>query len=494
VSANGHAALIDLHVASDSGIEPVVQAVRAANGRDGIAVAVTGTHTLGNDLSTMSSNDLRRGEIDFGLPIALVILILVFGAMVAGLTPVAMAVISIAVGMGIASVLSRAFGLSVFIVEMMVGMGLALGIDYALFVISRFREERGHGLTTGEAVRRSSATAGRAVLFSGSTFAVALLGLFLVPTNVMRSLAAGAIIVGVVSVAAALTLLPAVLTIMGDRINALRVPFLARNLGRADVGESRIWRSAISRVMRHPGISLTLAAGFMALLAVPVLGLHIGQSGVATLPDSVPAKQGYLAINHYFAGQDPNPVEIVTVGSRPAVRADLAKLGSVLARDPRFGADTVRDSASGSIQTLTVPIRGDATSNADVAAVRDLRSRLIPGAFAGSGAKVLVGGTTAVTADYFHAVTTPTPYVLLFVLGISFLLLLVAFRSLTAALLSVALNLLAVGAAYGLLTLVFIHGVAPGSSASSTSTPSTPGSRCSCSQSCSRSRWTTRSS
>jgi putative drug exporter of the RND superfamily len=462
VSANGHAALIDLRVASDSDIKPVVQAVRAANGRDGMAAAVTGAHTLGRDFSTMSSTDLRRGEIDFGLPIALVILILVFGAVVAGLTPVVMAVISIAVGMGIASALSRAFSLSVFIVEMMVGMGLALGIDYALFVISRFREERGRGFTTSEAVRRSSATAGRAVLFSGSTFVVALLGIFLVPTNIMRSLAAGAIIVGVVSVAAALTLLPAVLTIMGDRINALRLPLVSKNLGRADASEARIWRSVIGRVMRHPGISLALAAGFMALLAVPVLGLHIGQSGVATLPDSAMSKQGYLAVSHYFRGQDPNPVEIVAVRGRPAARADLAKLATILAHDPRFGAGTVRASAHGSIQTLTVPIRGDATSNADVAAVRDLRGRLIPEAFAGSGAKVLVGGTTAVTADYFHAVTTPTPYVLLFVLGVSFLLLLVAFRSLTAALLSVALNLLAVGAAYGLLTLVFIHGAGAG--------------------------------
>jgi uncharacterized membrane protein YdfJ with MMPL/SSD domain len=459
VSPGGHAALIALRVASDSDIKPVVQEVRAANGRDGIAVAVTGEHTLGNDFSTMSSIDLRRGEIDFGLPIALVILVLVFGAVVAGLTPVVMAVISIAVGMGIASALSRAFSLSVFIVEMMVGMGLALGIDYALFVISRFREERGHGLATEEAVRRAGATAGRAVLFSGSTFAVALVGLLLVPTNIMRSLAAGAIIVGVVSVAAALTLLPAVLTIMGERINGLRVPFVGKNLGRADASEARIWRSVIGRVMRHPGISLALAAGFLALLAVPVLGLHIGQSGVATLPGSTVSKQGYLAVSHYFRGQDPNPVEIVAAGGGPAARADLAKLGVVLAHDPRFGAGTVRASADGSIQTLTAPIRGDATSNADVAAIRDLRGRLIPEAFAGSGARVLAGGTTAVTADYFHAVTTPTPYVLLFVLGISFLLLLIAFRSLTAALLSVALNLLAVGAAYGLLTLVFIHGV-----------------------------------
>ena len=222
--------------------------------------------------------------------------------------------------------------------------------------------------------------------------------MFLVPTNILRSLAAGAIIVGAVSVAAALTLLPAILTIMGDRINALRLPVVGRNLGHADAGEARIWRSVIGQVMRRPAASLTLAAGFMALLA----------------------------------------------------------------GDPRFGPGVLQGSADGSIQTLTEPIRGDATSNQDVAAIHDLRQQLIPASFAGSGTKVLVGGTTADTADYFHAVTAPTPYALAFVLGLSFVLLLVAFRSLTISLVSVFLNLLSVGAAYGLLTLVFIHGFGAG--------------------------------
>jgi uncharacterized membrane protein YdfJ with MMPL/SSD domain len=462
VSADGHAALIDLRAATDPDIKPVVRAVLAANGRNGVSAAITGVHTVGNDMSTLAASDLRHGEVDFGLPIALIVLVLVFGAVVAGLMPVVMALLSIAVGLGIAALISQQFSLSTFIVNMMTGMGLALGIDYSLFVISRFREERSRGFATEEAIRRSSATAGRAVLFSGSTFVVALLGMFLVPTNVMRSLAAGAIIVGVVSVAAALTLLPAILTIMGDKINALRLPIVGKNLARAGAGQARIWTAVIRRVTSRPAISLTLAAGAMALLAVPVLGLHIGQSGVATLPGSVASKQGYLALERNFPGRSPNPVEIVAVGGHAGTRADLSRLETVLAADPRFGSGVLRTSAGGSIQTLTVPIRGDAVSAQDVTAVRDLRQRLIPAAFAGSGAQILVGGETAVTADYFHAVTAPTPYVLAFVLGISFLLLLVAFRSLTVALVSIALNLLAVGAAYGLLTLVFIHGVGAG--------------------------------
>ena len=458
VSAGGHAALIELRAASDSDIKPVVSAVRAVQGMHGFNVAVTGDHTAGKDFTTLSSSDLRHGEIDFGLPIAVVVLMLVFGAVVAGLMPVLMALLSIIVGLGIAAIVAQEFSLSVFIVNMMTGMGLALGIDYSLFVISRFREERARGLDKDAAIAMTAATASRAVLFSGTTFVIALLGLFLVPTNVLRSLAAGAIIVGIVSVAAALTLLPAMLSLIGDRINALRIPFVGANLGRADAAEGRIWRSVIARVLQRPVVSLAVVGGLMIVAALPVLGLHIGQSGVATLPGTLPSKQGYLAVARYFPGQHPNPVEIVAQGNSPADHADLATLQAALAANRRFGPGTIQASPHGHVLALTVPIRGDAVSSRDVAAVVDLRQHLIPSAFAGSGTKVYVGGKTAETADYFHAVGAPTPYVLIFVLGLSFLLLTVAFRSLVVAALSIVLNLLSVGAAYGLLTLVFLHG------------------------------------
>jgi len=214
--------------------------------------------------------------------------------------------------------------------------------------------------------------------------------------------------------------------------------------------------------MRRPAVSLALAGGFMVLAAVPVLGLHIGQSGVTTLPGNLPSKQGYLAVQRYFPGQSQNPVEIVSAGGTGTARADLAKLEAVLAGDPRFGPGVVQASPDGKILTLTVPIRGDDVSSQDVAAVLSLRQQLIPSAFAGSGAQVYAGGQTADEADYFHAVTSPTPYVLAFVLGLSFLLLLLAFRSLTIAAVSILLNLLSAGAAYGLLTLVFIHGAGAG--------------------------------
>jgi putative drug exporter of the RND superfamily len=461
VSDNRHAALISLRAANDADIKPVVSAVQSANGRGGFSVAVTGDHTVGNDFTSLATSDLRRGELDFGLPISIVVLLLVFGAVVAGLMPILMALLSIVVGLGIASLVSQEFHLSTFIINMMTGMGLALGTDYSLLIVSRFREERAGGLDKEAAIQRTAATASRAVLFSGSTFVIALLGMFLVPTNILRSMAAGAVIVGIVSVAAALTLLPAMLHLLGDRVNSLRLPVVGKRLSSGS-GESRIWRTFIEAVLRRRVVMLTLTVGALVALAVPLLGIHIGQSGVATLPNSLPSKQGYLAVQRYFPNQDPYPVEIVADGGDVRTHGDLSRLETVLAGDSRFGSGTIETSANGKLLALTVPIRGDVVSSQDVAAVRQLRSDLIPSIFAGSHARVYVGGQTAETADYFSAVSDPTPYVLVFVLGLSFILLLLAFRSLMIAFVSIMLNLLSVGAAYGLLTLVFIHGIGAG--------------------------------
>ncbi len=225
-----------MHIGSDSGAGPVEQVVEKANG-GAFEVGITGYHSTGYDFGKQSQTDLEKGELAFGLPAALIVLVLVFAAVVAGLVPVLMAILSIIVALGLVAVISLEFSLSVFIVNMLTGMGLALGIDYSLFVVSRYREERNLGFAKDEAIALSGATASRAVLFSGTTFVIALTGMFIVPTSIMRSLALGAILVGIVSVAAALTLLPALLSLVGDRVNALPVPILGRNLGRADAAE-----------------------------------------------------------------------------------------------------------------------------------------------------------------------------------------------------------------------------------------------------------------
>jgi uncharacterized membrane protein YdfJ with MMPL/SSD domain len=462
VSPNRHTTVIPLQVADDPDIEPVVSLVRSASWPD-FSVAVTGDRTASNDFTTLAEDDLQSGELQFGLPGAMVVLVLVFGAVVAGLVPVTMAAVSILVALGIVAALSTRVDLSVFTVNMLTGMGLALGIDYALFVVSRYREERVHGEPKPAAIAVAGATASRAVLFSGSTFVIALFGMFIVPTTVLRSLATGAIVVGVVSVASALTLLPAILSLLGDRINALRVPYLGRNVGRSDAAEGRFWQAIVRRVMHRPAVSLGLGLAILLAAASPIFGLHIGHSGVSTLPDRLPSKQGYVALARNFPVQTPNPVRIVTVGGDPrSVAHDLAALRKRLAADPRFGSGTVFGPRDGRIAALTLPIRGDAVSNAAISAVRDLRRNVVPQALEGSGAQIYIGGQTAENADYFDAVTNPAPIVIAFVLGFSFLVLLVAFRSLVVAVASVFLNLLSVGAAYGLLTLVFIEGVGSG--------------------------------
>jgi RND superfamily putative drug exporter len=457
VSADGHAALVSLLIGSDSGARPVESVVERANG-DGFSAAITGYRTANHDFGRQSQKDLENGELAFGLPAALIVLVLVFGTLVAGLVPLVMAILSIVVALGMVALLTLGFSLSVFIVNMLTGMGLALGIDYSLFVVSRYREERALGLEKEDAIAHAGATASRAVLFSGSTFVVALVGMFIVPTSIMRSLALGAILVGLVSVAAALTLLPALLSLFGDRVNALRVPLVGRNLGRADAVEGRFWRRIVEAVLRRPALSLAASVAAMLAAASPIFGLHIGANGVSTLPSSLPSKQGYVALQRAFPVQNPEPVRIVAVGGDAAVHDDLVRLERRLAADGRFGPGTIRTSGTAAAALLTAPVRGDPAGSAAVKAVRDLRAHVIPSIFRGSGAQVYVGGTTAENVDYFDAVTNPTPYVLLFVLGLSLVLLTVAFRSIVVALVSIVLNLLSVGAAYGLLTLVFLRG------------------------------------
>jgi uncharacterized membrane protein YdfJ with MMPL/SSD domain len=370
-----------------------------------------------------------------------------------------MAILSIVVALGLVALISLGFSLSVFIVNMLTGMGLALGIDYSLFVVSRYREERLLGLPKDDAIAHAGATASRAVLFSGSTFVVALVGMFIVPTSIMRSLALGAILVGIVSVAAALTLLPALLSVAGDRVDRLPIPYVGRNLGRADAAEGRFWRRIVEIVLRRPALSLAVAVAAMLAAASPIFGLHIGANGVSTLPSSLPSKQGYDLLQKAFPVQNPEPARIVAVGGDLAVvHRDLVRLDRRLAGEGSFGSGTIQTSAGGGVSLLTSPVRGDPVGGAAVRAVRDLRANVIPAIFDGSGASVYVGGVTAENVDYFDAVTNPTPYVLLFVLGLSFVLLTVAFRSIVVALVSVLLNLLSVGAAYGLLTLVFLYG------------------------------------
>ena len=460
VSSDRHALLVGVQRKAD--VDPLYSLVQRVDGRDGFSVDMTGEGTLDKDFNELSQHDLKSGELQFGLPVALVVLILVFGAVVAGLVPLVMAIVSIVVALGLCSLVAEAFSLSVFFVNMLTGMGLALGIDYSLFVVSRYREERAHARAELDAIALAGATASRAVLFSGTVFVIALTGMLLVPSNIMKALAVAAIVVGIVSVFAALTLLPALLGVLGDRVNALRVPLLGRNVGGAQ--EGRFWGAVVRAVMRRPVVSLVAFAALLIAAAVPALGLTLGASGVSTLPDRLESKQGYEALNRDFPQASSSPALIAVEGdvrSAP-VRAAIARLRSELENDPVFGRSDLRFASMGDAAGIGVEVGGDRTGKRALDAVRRLRDVEIPRAFRGTDAHVVVGGDTADNVDFIDAMNAWLPIVFVFVLGLSFVLLTVVFRSIVVAATSIVLNLLSVGAAYGLVILVFKHGIGSG--------------------------------
>jgi putative drug exporter of the RND superfamily len=464
VSQDGdaQALLVALGPDAENDVPGVVDAVQRLDADPRYEAAITGEFVSDADLETLSQDDLRNGELFFGAPAALVILLLVFGAVVAGLIPLILAILSIVLALALTALVGQVFELSVFVQNMIFGMGLALGIDYSLFILSRFREERAGGREKLDAIATAGATASRAVLFSGIAFVLAMFGLELVPNTIMRSLATGAILVGIVSVLAALTLLPAVISLLGDRINSGRIPYFGRAAGAG--AESRFWGRIVRGVMRRPVLSLAVAVALMLAAAIPILSYETGEAGISTLPDRFESKQGFILLNEEFPDQTVDPVRIVTDGdaASPQVKTGIQRLEAALAARPIFAEPTEETSPGGDLTVVTVPVVGDPLSEEAVAAVRDLRSDVIPAAFSGTDAEVYVGGTTAEEIDYFDVMNRWLPIVFVFVLGLSFLLLTVAFRSVVVSATAIAMNLLSLGAAYGLLVLVFVKGVGNG--------------------------------
>jgi RND superfamily putative drug exporter len=469
ISADGHTAIIPIVMAGDlnkaeDNIDKVHAIVHAANGRNGFQSLITGTASINSDFSHTAATDLSKGE-GIGLPIALIILLLVFGTLVAAGLPIVLALIAITMAVALTAVLAHTFSVSVFAVNMISMMGLAVGIDYSLFIVSRFREELAHGRSVTDAVAVAGGTAGRAVFFSGMTVVLALFGMLIVPTNIFVSLAAGAILVVASAVFAALTLLPAVLGLLGTRVNRLKVPYLGRRLmeGRTQ-GKSSWLARAAQRAMRRPGLSIAIGVGVLLLAASPLVTMKTGVSGVSSLPNSFESKQAFGVVSQKFSAGLVSPIQIVVDGaaSSPQTQAAVGRLKSELAADPVFGSVSTQTNPAGDLTLLQVPAQGASTSNVSLDAVRTLRSTLVPQAFNGSGDKVYVTGETAGNLDYIDIVNAFFPWVIALVLALSFVLLMLAFRSIVVPATSIVMNLLSVGAAYGLITLVSQHGVGAG--------------------------------
>ena len=448
----------DAEEAADN-VGPLVELVGEANGREGFEVLTAGNGSIQRTMNDLSEDDLRKGEL-IAIPIALIILFLVFGAAIAAGIPLLLAVLAIVVAVGTVALIGRAFDLSFMVVNMITMIGLALGIDYSLFIVHRFREERRNGLVKEEAIARAGATASRAVLFSGGAVIVGLMGLFIVPSNIYRSLATGAIVVAIFAVLAALTLLPAVLSLLGDRINALGLPLLRR--GRSAGDEGGFWGWVANAVMAHPVISAVGAVAILLAVAAPLVTISTGLAGVSTLPENTESRRAFETLDNDFSAGLISPAEIVVdaeyVGSQP-VQQGIERLLVALDGDALFGEATVETNDAGDLALVSALIVGDPDADTAHDAIKRLRSEHIPAAFAGVDADVLVTGATAQTEDMFDVIRTYTPIVFGFVLGLSFLLLLVVFRSLVVPVKALIMNLLSVGAAYGLLVLVFQHGV-----------------------------------
>jgi putative drug exporter of the RND superfamily len=462
VSRDAHATILPLVLAGEEeeSIDEVLEIVEGADGAEAFAVDITGEFSVGRDFERVSEEDLQKGELQFGLPAAMIVLLLVFGTLVGALIPMTMAVLSIIVALAVVAVIGQFFEVNLFVTNMLVAMGLALGIDYSLFIVSRLREERAKDRSHREAILNVASTATRAVVLSGTAFSLALLGMFLVPDTILRSLALGAIVVAVVSIAVALTFHPALLMVLGDRIDKLSVPWLGKRVSASAGTVGRFWGAAIRAVVRHPTFSLVAAVALLLLATAPLLGLKLGAAGPSSLPDDSAAKQGLIALERDFPAGATDPVEVVvdTQGA-PAPDQELASLRDQLEQDSDFAAERAASEEGGDLLIASVPLTTEGSSEEASAAIDRIREDYVVQAFGDTSDRVLVGGLPAENRDYFALIGTWLPIVIAFVLALTFVLLTLGFRSIVISLTAIAVNLLSVGAAYGLLVLVFQEGV-----------------------------------
>ncbi|HEX9123408.1 MAG TPA: MMPL family transporter [Actinomycetota bacterium] len=466
VSQDKHYTLIptELKDVNDTTIAELRDVATSAR-TDGFTVQVAGQGALNADFTKIAEEDLRKGE-STGIGIALVVLIVVFGSIVAAVLPIVMGLFAIVVALGLVALIGQLFQFNLFVENMVTMIGLAVGIDYSLFIVSRYREERKKGFDKLEAIGAAGATANRAVFFSGLTVVLALAGMFIIPTTIFRALAGGAILVTVASLAASMTLLPALLALLGDRINWPRLSRRARVDSDHDP-RGGFWDRLTRGVMVRPVAFLVASVLVLGGLGAFYFQMNRGTSqNVSQLPDDFQSKEAFLTLQREFQGNRTDPARIVITGDVQSldVQAAIARLQQGIANDKTFAPETQPIvSQDGTTIELDAYFRGDSSNDAAFQGIRDLRSRLVPAAFNGvNGAEVLVGGNTAFFTDFMDVANRYQWIVLVFVLGLSFVLLTVVFRSIVLPVKAILMNLLSVGAAYGALTLVFQKGVGIG--------------------------------
>jgi RND superfamily putative drug exporter len=478
ISPDGHSALVLLDIrgppehAVDE-VDPILAAVddaRAAHPQ--LFIGTVGDASAGKEIDAALGEDLGHAGL-LSLPVTIAVLIVAFGALVAAGIPVLLAITGVLATMGLLALPSQIWPMDESVNAVVLLIGLAVGVDYSLFYLKREREERAAGKSERAALEAAAATSGRAVLISGLTVMTAMAGMFLTGDQTFTSFAVGTILVVAIAVLGSLTVLPALLSRLGDRVNTLRVPLLHRlqrppalttpaasELAQPQGG--RFWSWVVARVMRRPKLAAALSAGLLVALALPALGMKTVVPGVEALPQDLQVVQVYNRLQAAFPGEAQPAIVVVRAdsidGDVERAIADLRReaVASGAAHEPI----TTTIDETRTVARIEIPVVGNGSDDESFSAVSTLRDEVVPATVGQlDGVETGVGGEPAASKDFGEAVRGKGPLVFAFVLTIAFLLMLVAFRSVVIAAKAVLLNLLSVAAAYGVLVLVFQHGL-----------------------------------
>jgi uncharacterized membrane protein YdfJ with MMPL/SSD domain len=466
ISDDGHSALLRYQLAgkdsevTDS-VKPAVAAVAATQrAHPGFTLGEFGDASTNQQIEKVVQDDFGKA-LKTSLPVTLIILLIAFGALVAAGVPLLLAITAVMATIGIMGPLSHLIGgVDNSINEVILLIGLAVGVDYSMFYLRREREEREAGRSAEAALAAAAATSGRAVMVSGFTVMIAMAGMYFAGTPTFESFATGTILVVAVALIGSLTVLPAILSWLGDRVEKGGVPILKDRPWNA--GESRLWNKVLDPVLRHPVISLLLAAGLLVFLALPAFRLHTANESVESLPQDVSSIQTYNRIQEAFPGGGIPAVVVVSSENAPTpqVRQGIARMVTQAQASPLFQPPvTLQTYPDTRVTQVSIPVVGDGTDSRSYAAVNELRDTIIPttiGAVPGVTADVT--GFSAESKDWTDVTKSHVPIVFAFVLTAAFVLLLFTFRSIVIPIKAIILNLLSVGAAYGVIVWIFQDG------------------------------------
>jgi uncharacterized membrane protein YdfJ with MMPL/SSD domain len=470
ISRDRHSALVgfklstnDLAVA-DKQVLPVEAAIaRVQSASPGWFVGQLGEASADEAINKKVNGDLAKAGI-LSLPVTLIVLLFALGALVAAGIPIILSLTAVLATMGLLAFPSHLMPVDQNAAVLILLIGLAVGVDYTMFYLKREREERRAGRSERAALEAAAATSGRAVLVSGVTVMMAMAGMFLTGDKTFESFGLATMMVVAVAVLGSLTVLPALLAKLGDRVDKVRVPLMWR-LRRPD-GQSRVWNAILDTVLRHPLVAAVAATGFLVALALPALHMHTANPGTESFPQSMAILKVYNRIDKAFPGDQNAATVMVKVDDTSAqgVRAAIGSLERKAIATGEFSQPVHVDvNEHGTIALVSLPMAGTGTDSVSTHALHTLRDRIVPTTVGRlDGADVGVDGPTAESEDFNTTMKHAAPIVFAFVLGFAFILLLLTFRSIVIAIKAIVLNLLSVAASYGALVLIFQHGYGKG--------------------------------